>query len=144
MFAASDRPVYAECGGMIYLSRQLTTLDGHTYDMADVLPFSMEITNKLVQFGYVTVDLTRDCLLGVRGTTLRGHSFHYSRITEVPVMETSYRVNYSLSTQQEDEGFAIGNVLASYIHLHFRTQPNIAEHFIESAKFAKTKELTIV
>jgi cobyrinic acid a,c-diamide synthase len=143
MFAASNRPVYAECGGMIYLSRQLTTSDGHTHAMAGILPFSMEMTDKLMKFGYVTVDLKRDCLLGVRGTTLRGHSFHYSRITEVPVLATSYRVNYSLSTQQEDEGFSSGNILASYIHIHFRTQPDIAQHFIQNTKFVKARELTI-
>jgi cobyrinic acid a,c-diamide synthase len=142
-FADSGRPVYAECGGMIYLSRQFTTLDGHTHDMAGVLPFSIEMTDKLAKFGYVTVDLTRDCLLGVRGTTLRGHSFHYSRVIEVPAVSTSYRVNYSLSTQQEDEGFSLGNILASYIHLHFRMHPNIAEHFIQTTKFVKTRESTI-
>jgi cobyrinic acid a,c-diamide synthase len=142
MFAASDRPVYAECGGMIYLSRQLTTLDSHTHTMADVLPFSVEMTNKLAKFGYVTVDLTRDCLLGVRGTTLRGHSFHYSRIIESHGLPTSYRVNYSLSAQQEDEGLSVGNILASYIHLHFRAEPHMAQHFVQSARFVKTKELT--
>jgi cobyrinic acid a,c-diamide synthase len=142
MFAASDRPVYAECGGMIYLSRQLTTLDGHIHGMAAVLPFSVEMTNKLAKFGYVTVDLTRDCLLGPRGTTLRGHSFHYSRITDSPDLPTSYRVNYSLSAQQEDEGFSVGNILASYIHLHFRAEPHMAQYFVQSARFVKTKELT--
>jgi len=143
MFAASDRPIYAECGGMIYLSRELITSDGKRHGMADVLPFSIEMTDKLMKFGYVSVTLTRDCLLGISGTILRGHSFHYSRITEVPAMPTSYRAHYSLSTKQEDEGFTVGNILASYIHLHFRTQPDIAEHFIQSARLAKTEELTL-
>ena len=133
MFAASDRPIYAECGGMIYLSQQLITGEGIPHAMAAILPFSMEMTGKLAKFGYVTVDLTRDCLLGARGTVLRGHSFHYSRITAAPDLPTSYRVTYSLSVQQEDEGFSLDNILASYIHLHFGSAPDIARYFVEFA-----------
>jgi cobyrinic acid a,c-diamide synthase len=140
-FAASDRPIYAECGGMIYLSQQLTAVDGKTHALAGVLPFAMEMTGKLVQFGYVTVDLTEDCLLGAAGTVVRGHSFHYSRIVDRPAMTSNYRVQYSLSGQQEDEGYRLGNVLASYIHLHFRAAPELAQHFVEAARNVKTMEM---
>jgi cobyrinic acid a,c-diamide synthase len=140
-FAASDKPVYAECGGMIYLSQQLTTTGGSSHIFAGVLPFSIEMTGKLVQFGYVTVELTSDCMLGQRGTILRGHSFHYSRIENQAATDTSYRVEYSLSKREEAEGYSIGNVLASYIHLHFRTAPHVARHFIELVRLAKTREL---
>jgi len=142
MFAASDRPIYAECGGMMYLSQRLATLDGACHDMAGVLPFSIEMTSQLTKFGYVTVDLTRDCLLGATGAVLRGHSFHYSRIVETPSLPTSYRVNYSLSAKQEEEGFSLRNVLASYIHLHFRTSPHIARNFVELAQSLKSEVLT--
>ena len=50
-----------------------------SYAMARVLPLSVQMTDKLVQFGYVTVEFTEDCLLGRKGTVVRGHSFHYSR-----------------------------------------------------------------
>ncbi len=132
-FAASGRPVYAECGGMIFLSQQLKTQDGLTYPMARVLPLEVEMTQKLVGFGYVTLELAQDCLLGAAGTYIRGHSFHYSRITRASEIATSYRVRYSLSGREEDEGFVIGNVLASYIHLHFRAQPGIARNFVDAA-----------
>ncbi len=140
-FAASDRPIYAECGGMIYLSQQLTTIDGTNHVFAGVVPFSIEMTAKLVQFGYVTVEITRDCLLGKCGTTLRGHSFHYSRIANQATTDASYRVEYSLSKREEAEGYSIANILASYIHLHFRTSPHVAQHFIELVRLAKTREL---
>ncbi len=132
-FAASGRPVYAECGGMIFLSQQLKTHDGVTYPMAGVLPLGVEMTGKLVGFGYVTLELTQDCLLGAAGTSIRGHSFHYSRITRQSEITTSYRVEYSLSGRVEDEGYAVGNVLASYVHLHFRAQPAIARSFVGAA-----------
>ncbi|QMV17322.1 cobyrinate a,c-diamide synthase [Granulicella sp. 5B5] len=141
-FAASDRPIYAECGGMIYLSRQLTNLNGSSYGMAGILPFSSEMTGKLEKFGYVTVNLTHDCVLGASGTVLRGHSFHYSRIAEMPNLPTSYRVRYSLSDQQEEEGYRFGNVLVSYIHFHFRTAPHIAQRFVELTRLLKSEEFT--
>ena len=143
-FAASNRPIYAECGGMIYLSEQLTTSDGIAHALAAVLPFTVEMTGKLVQFGYVTATLTRDCLLGASGTILRGHSFHYSRITSIARPETCYLVEYSLSQREEAEGYTTGNVLASYIHLHFRTSPHVAKSFVELARSEKTKELSHV
>jgi len=137
-FISAGKPVYAECGGMIYLSSTLTTADGITHPMAGVLPFSMEMTDKLVQFGYVTVQFTRDSLLGPCGTTVRGHSFHYSRIANDASLPTSYSVNYSLSGKQQAEGYVLGNVLASYIHLHFRANSAIAGHFISAACNAQT------
>jgi cobyrinic acid a,c-diamide synthase len=132
-FVSSGRPVYAECGGMIFLSKQLTTMDGTRYPLAQVLPFEIEMTSKLVNFGYVTVELTQDCLLGSIGTTLRGHSFHYSRIANDPHLDSTYRIVYSLSRREESEGFRVGNVLASYVHLHFRTSPGVAESFVNAA-----------
>ena len=139
-FAISGRPVYAECGGMIYLSKSIITTDGAVHDLAGVLPFSIEMTSRLVQFGYVTVELTRDCLLGTIGTILRGHSFHYSRIAEAQDTMTCYRARYSISKQEENEGHLVGNVLASYIHLHFRTSPRVADRFVELARSVKEHE----
>lgn len=140
-FAASGRPVYAECGGMIYLSRQLTTSDGTAFPMAGVLPFDVEMTARLVDFGYVTVELTEDCLLGKAGTVIRGHSFHYSRIANKSAIVTNYRVQYSLSGRTEQEGYRTGNVLASYVHLHFRAEPGIAQHFVNAAVAARSTNL---
>jgi cobyrinic acid a,c-diamide synthase len=137
-FASSGRPVYAECGGMLYLSRGLATVDGRIYPMTGVLPLSTEMTGGLVQFGYVTVEFTEDCLLGRKGALVRGHSFHYSRVATKPEIETSYRVQYSMSGKEELEGFHQGNVLASYIHLHFRANPAVAEHFVSSVRTAKS------
>jgi cobyrinic acid a,c-diamide synthase len=137
-FAASDRPIYAECGGMIYLSQQLITSDKIAHRMAGIFPFTVEMTCKLVQFGYVAIELTRDCLLGTRGTAIRGHSFHYSHIVCGDGTQTSYRVQYSLSGKEEAEGYIVGNILASYIHLHFRANPSVVQHFIEVARNMKS------
>jgi cobyrinic acid a,c-diamide synthase len=141
-FASSGRPVYAECGGMLYLSESLN-IEGESYAMAGVLPLSMEMTDRLVQFGYVTVEFTEDCPLGRKGTVVRGHSFHYSRIASRGDVETSYHVRYSISGKEEMEGFRRGNVLASYLHLHFRANPLVAENFVAAIRQARTSQAVL-
>jgi cobyrinic acid a,c-diamide synthase len=140
-FVESRRPVYAECGGMIFLSRQITLRDGISYRLAGVLPFDIEMTDKLVNFGYVTVELSSDCLLGSAGTLIRGHSFHCSRISNVPDLATHYRIAYSLSGRTENEGYRLGSVLASYVHLHFRANREIARSFVDAAIAARSSNM---
>lgn len=142
-FALSGRPVYAECGGMIFLSRQITLRDGTSYRLAGILPFDIEMTDRLVNFGYVTVELSSDCLLGSAGAHIRGHSFHYSRISSVPNVATNYRVAYSLSGRTENEGYRLGNVLASYVHLHFRANREIARSFVDAAIAARASTMVL-
>jgi cobyrinic acid a,c-diamide synthase len=135
-FVASGRPVYAECGGMMYLGERLRTRDEQTHSMAGVLPLETEMTDKLVRFGYVEIELLHDCLLGARGTILRGHSFHHSRSTHTRDLPPAFRARYTLSLATTDEGYASGNVFASYIHLHFRGAPDIAKCFVAAAEQA--------
>ena len=143
-FTRSGGHVYAECGGLLYLSQQLSTTDGNVYSMLGIVPLAMEMTNKLVDFGYVTVTLTQDCLLGPRGTTIRGHSFHYSRIRSGSDIATSYEVEFSLSGKRQSEGFTCGNVLASYVHLHFGANPAVARHFAATLRSARQPEAATV
>ena len=140
-FVLSGRPVYAECGGMIFLSRQITLRDGISHRLAGILPFDIEMTDKLVDFGYVTVELSSDCLLGRAGAHIRGHSFHYSRISNVRNVATNYRIAYSLSGRMENEGYRLGNVLASYVHLHFRANQEIARSFVDAAIAARASTM---
>jgi cobyrinic acid a,c-diamide synthase len=136
-FAASGRPVYAECGGMLYLGEKLD-VGGESFPMAGVLPLLMQMTHALVQFGYATIEFAEDCLLGRKGTVVRGHSFHYSKVASRGELATSYQVQYSMSGKEEMEGFRLGNVLASYIHLHFRANPAVAENFVAAIRHAQS------
>lgn len=142
-FATSGKPVYAECGGMLYLSDSIRNHEGTVYKMTGFLPLSMEMTSKLVQFGYATIEFNKDCLLGCEGTVIRGHSFHYSRIASPPGVETSYRVQYSMSGKEELEGFQQRNVLASYIHLHFRANPVVVENFIAAIRRVRSQQAVV-
>ncbi|MBT9331259.1 cobyrinate a,c-diamide synthase [Paracidobacterium acidisoli] len=136
-FAESGRPVYAECGGMLYLSQGLRSADGQIFPMTGMLPMRFEMTNSLVRFGYADVEFTGDCLPAIKGATARGHSFHYSQMVEDCSLPSACRVKYSLSGRTEDEGFQLQNVYASYIHLHFGSCPSIAESLVRSAAVAR-------
>jgi cobyrinic acid a,c-diamide synthase len=140
-FVDSGKPVYAECGGMIYLGRTLTTLDGRSYAMAGALPMEFEMTPQLVHFGYVNVEFVEKCLLGDRGTQVRGHSFHCSRAQVDSSMPAAYRLKYTLSGREELEGYQYKNVLASYVHLHFRGNPTVAASLVAAALRARTAEV---
>lgn len=133
-FAVEGRPIYAECGGMIYLSRQLQISGGQVFSMTGVLPLDIEMTDKLVGFGYVEVELMRECLLGDKGTVMRGHSFHYSRLAATSELPAAFHARYSISGRSGDEGVMFRNVLASYVHLHFGGSPSIAAKFVRVAQ----------
>jgi cobyrinic acid a,c-diamide synthase len=142
-FVSSGKPVYAECGGLIYLSDRLRTLDGYTFQMAAVLPLAIEMTGGLVHFGYTEVTFERDCLLGKRGEVARGHSFHYSKMTELGEVDHAYRTAYTLSGRSELEGLVKGNVLASYIHLHFKSNHGLAASLVAHARTAREAALQL-
>jgi len=136
-FAEKDKPIYAECGGLMYLAEGLTTLEGQGFSMAGILPVAVEMTKSLVHFGYADVEFAHDCLLGKKGTVVRGHSFHCSRIVAHDPLRCAYRVHYSLSGRREEEGFAHRQVLGSYIHLHFRSNPSLVSYFLQQAGTAR-------
>lgn len=136
-FAASGKPVYAECGGLMLLGKELILRDGRGFAMAGLLPIRFQMTERLVKFGYAEVEFLDDCLLGNRGDVVRGHSFHYSASETLEEMATAYRVRYSLSGKEEREGFSRGNVLGSYVHLNFRANPSLAGTFVRRALAAR-------
>lgn len=136
-FVDLRRPVYAECGGLMYLANRIVTTDQKVLAMAGVLPLEVRMTERLVKFGYVEVLFTADCIMGPKGIRARGHSFHCSTIGRADQLDRVYHLRYSLSRQEEAEGFRVKNVLASYIHLHFLSNPGLATRFVEHARRSK-------
>jgi len=111
--------------------------------MAGVLPLEFEMTPGLVGFGYVEVTFIEDCLLGRKETKVRGHSFHHSRVRAGSMMRAAYRLKYSLSGSEELEGFSSGNLLASYVHLHFRANPALAASLTAAARQTQAEEAPV-
>src|SRR5262245_9509818 len=114
---------YAECGGLMDLSE---AIDGAR--MVGIVPARIEMTDRLVDFGYCDVTTHSSSILGKAGTTARGHQFHYSRMQASG--GNAYRV--SQRGREYSEGFLFPNGIASYIHLHFLSNPAIAKNMLES------------
>jgi cobyrinic acid a,c-diamide synthase len=135
-FAESGRVVYAECGGLVYLSQSIETLEGKALPLAGVLPFRTRMLERRKALGYVEVETTAPSVWGGNRTLLRGHEFHYSEIVgKEPLPEgwsRTYRVQARRSAEPVREGYARGNILASYMHLHWACHEDAARHFLES------------
>jgi cobyrinic acid a,c-diamide synthase len=127
--AAAGLPIYAECGGLMYLSREIEDLEGHRHPMAGVLPLKVRMLPRLKALGYREITLTASGLLGPPGTKARGHEFHYSEIAgELGDLPRLYKITARQGAEAAPEGYCINNVLASYVHLHFGSNPEIARH----------------
>jgi cobyrinic acid a,c-diamide synthase len=134
-FAAAGRPVYAECGGLLYLAEALEDERGVLQPMAGVLPTVGRLGPKRLTLGYAEVELTRSTLLGPAGTVARGHEFHASRIDPVPErVPRAYTVRMSRGGPPRAEGYLLGETLMSYVHLHFGSNPRVADHLVRHVR----------
>lgn len=128
--ADAGLPVYGECGGLMYLGEALTDFTGTCHRMAGVIPFSSHMQRRRVTLGYRTATARRPSILLDAGEQVMGHEFHYSEPASlVPAEMAAYQL------AEKDgalEGYSSSNVLASYVHLHFATRPDLARRFIEA------------
>jgi cobyrinic acid a,c-diamide synthase len=125
-------PIYAECGGLMYLCKELTDMDGRNHPMAGCFPFSTRMLQRLKTLGYREITLNNDTILGPAGRKIRGHEFHYSEI--IPPAESAYvySVTSRFNETRVEEGFQVNNTLGSYIHLHFCSLPDAAAAFVHA------------
>jgi cobyrinic acid a,c-diamide synthase len=134
-FCRSGRPVYAECGGLMYLSEGIYTLDESHHEMAKILPSECRMQRRIKTLRYTEIEIARDCIFGSVGTRIRGHEFHYSELVSPPEdhseWTTAYLATYRRGDKTVPEGFLKGNILLSYIHLHLASHPTAVAHFRE-------------
>jgi cobyrinic acid a,c-diamide synthase len=131
-FALSGRPVTAECGGLLYLCREL---DGKR--MCGVLDASARMTNRL-SLGYREARSLADSPLTRRGDTLRGHEFHYSAVEPQAGASPDAAPAWELSGRGK-EGFVDGGVHASYLHTHWAFTPQVPRRFVHNAARSRTE-----
>ncbi|MBI0583567.1 MAG: cobyrinate a,c-diamide synthase [Methanomassiliicoccus sp.] len=127
-----DVPVYAECGGLMYLCRTVRGQDGDMKEMTGAFDAEVEMTPRLQALGYVEARCVRDCLLSPAGGTIRGHVFHYSRVVSHKERHFSYELSRSKGIDGPMDGMVKGNTLASYLHLHFGSNLEFAREFARS------------
>jgi cobyrinic acid a,c-diamide synthase len=125
-------PIYAECGGLMFLTRSIVDLEGKRHPGVGLLPGHSRMRQRL-RMGYRLVTACRDSLLLRRGEQIRGHEFHYSDwVDQPPDLRYAYEIVPRRGEEARREGYAQGNLLASYVHLHFGARLDLAIRFVNA------------
>ncbi len=132
---AADLPVYAECGGFIYLTEGIDASDDQSQaDFVGVFPVRCRMLPRRKTLGYRQAELTDNVIIGEQGAVARGHEFHYSEIGQMPEeVGRCYKVS-RLGAELGLEGYRVRNCMASYLHLHFGSNRSIAMTFVAACK----------
>ena len=124
-------PCIAECGGFLYLHRELEDQDGIFYPMAGVLDAKAYRTNKLGRFGYINLTANEAQLLGDKGMTIRGHEFHY---WESEQCGESFHAKKPVGKRQWDCVNGNETLYAGFPHLFFWSAPEAAYTFLKKCE----------
>jgi cobyrinic acid a,c-diamide synthase len=124
-------PIYAECGGLMYLTQTITDLEGQEHPMVGLLPGRSRMTSRLT-LGYRLARAADDSWLLSAGETVRGHEFHYSVWEDRPadLPPAYYLLPPDGQGEPRPEGARMDNLWASYVHLHFWGKPEIAGRLV--------------
>lgn len=139
--------VYAECGGLMYMTRGIEFENGRYFEMVGAIPSTCRFLPTLRRLGYVEITSTSDNVLGKSGWRFRGHEFHYSEMCQsgkLDGVETVYLLNRKDQTESRTEGFQFKNLLASYVHVHFGSNPKLAGRLVRECKKRHGKMNSIV
>ena len=136
--ASRGMPIYAECGGFMYLTREIKDFDGTAREMCGIIPMSCKMNDRLRTVGYVTAVALRDTVIAARGEELRGHEFHFSSADPHEEIPNAFLFTKTRTGESYPAGYASGNVLGSYLHLHFAGFPKAVARFVgKCAEFAE-------
>jgi cobyrinic acid a,c-diamide synthase len=126
-------PVYAECGGLMYLSRSIRYLNQQA-EMVGVFPCEVEMTSKPQGHGYVLAECIRENPFFSKGAQLRGHEFHNSRLVDWPEnWPVALRLERGTGVGEQRDGLVYRNVFASFLHLHTAGAPGWADGLVAQA-----------
>ncbi len=139
----SGMPIYAECGGLMYLCREVADFAGRKHALTGLVPAVCQMQKKRVMVGYVEAEALQDNVLCTRGGVIKGHEFHFSTM-----QADNAAFNWAFSFKRHRDGstypggYCQGKLLASYLHCHFSGKPAIARHFVAKCREYKDgKEL---
>ena len=138
-------PMYAECGGLMFLGRSIQTLNGDSYPMVGLLPYDFLMGQSPQGHGYTVLEVERDNPYFPIGTRLKGHEFHYSRLQPEPGPQANlvFRMTRGAGISGHRDGFVYKNVLATYTHLHALGAPDWGPALVHRAREYQRWRLTI-
>jgi cobyrinic acid a,c-diamide synthase len=132
---AHQVPVYAEGCGLQYLARTLRTSDGVTHEMAGLIPIDIALEAGTLHSGYRDLSIATPSMLGPAGTRLRGHEFHFSRLDSGgDCLNPAYTMHDCDGEPLGCEGWTDPLMLASFIHLHFGQEQELAGRLVAAAR----------
>jgi len=126
--AESGMPIYAECGGFMYLHESVCGLDGRAWPLAGLVAGSCSKQERLVRFGYAEIEAVRESVIAKPGMAAKVHEFHYYESTNPGDAFLARRRNAAYPC-----GYTYKNVLGGFPHLHFYANPNFAHCFLTRA-----------
>ena len=137
-FAERGGTIYAECGGMMYLTQAICDFEGRRHEMVGLFPAEAVMRKAGLTLGYRTVELSQGCILGATGSIARGHEFHYSTLVPRGSLNYACVLRDARGELKGSDGLVAGNVLALYTHVHFASQPQMAGALVTAARQAGT------
>ncbi|MCL2336881.1 MAG: hydrogenobyrinic acid a,c-diamide synthase (glutamine-hydrolyzing) [Firmicutes bacterium] len=131
-------PVYAECGGLMYLGRQISWR-GVAYPMVGALPFDVVMMDRPQGHGYITLQVRRENPYFKVGEEIRGHEFHHSRVENLDreLVRCAFQVTRGSGLDGRQDGVIYKNVLACYTHLHALATPQWASRLVAAGRQGK-------
>lgn len=141
--ADSGMPIFAECGGYMYLQRELVGAEGDRFPMAAVFEGSARMGRRLSALGYHRGRVVTPSPFAPEGTILRGHCFHWSSVEPPPpAREAALELSKNGAEARLDGGVR-NAVFASYLHLHFASCPAFAARFVRACRsYHRTRSRT--
>lgn len=138
--AKNDLPIYAECGGLIFLGKSLT-LEGHTYPMTDILPLNFGLSKRPVGHGYTAVEVVNPNPFYEVGQIIRGHEFRYSNVIDIDYQESdmAFIMKRGKGIIHKRDGFVKNSVMGTYTHILAASTPQWADGLIGQAKAYKKR-----
>ena len=114
----------------MYLGQSLRDLEGVQYPMLGLIPAVSAMSDRRLTLGYRELESRTDSPMLRRGQRVRGHEFHWSTLEQPPDPGQSvYRV---LDQQDRAEGFQVGSIWATYVHIHLASDPSLARRFVDT------------
>jgi cobyrinic acid a,c-diamide synthase len=135
---AEGMPMFAECGGFMFLTQSMTDLEGQAHPMVGAIPARVTMTPQLTALGYREVTALEDNVLLERGESIRGHAFHYSTVVYDAPVPRAWQVQDAPG--EPVEGVRGPAFVAGYTHLHFASNPRAAARFVAVCRrYARTR-----
>ena len=126
-------PIYAECGGFMYLMQGIYDFEQRFYEMVGIIPAKAQMNKKLQTVGYVKAKILQDNILGKQNDEIKGHEFHFS--TQIDTQDESFPWAFEFTKMRNNmkykAGYAKDNIVGSYLHLHFLGSKQNAKYFVE-------------